>query len=51
MIDWCQVRERFDLRLTEEQKQSIRQKLPPAAEPGMFYADGVFEGGGDLRPA
>jgi NTE family protein len=51
MVDWHQVRERFNLRLTEEQLQRIRQKLPPAPEPGMLYADGVFEGGGVLGTA
>jgi NTE family protein len=51
MIDWRQVRERFGLRLPEEQKQRIRQKLPPAPERDTFYADGVFEGGGVLGAA
>jgi NTE family protein len=51
MIDWRQVRERFNLQLTEEQKRLIRQKLPPTAEPATFYADGVFEGGGVLGTA
>jgi NTE family protein len=51
MIDWNQIRQRHNLFLTEEQRQAIRRKLPPSPGEGVYFADGVFEGGGVLGTA
>ncbi|MFO0889560.1 MAG: patatin-like phospholipase family protein [Isosphaeraceae bacterium] len=40
------TRRRFGLTLSEEEKRAIREKLPH--QDGVFYSDGVFEGGGVL---
>jgi NTE family protein len=42
------VRQQYGLVLSDEQKQAIRAKLPPSPEPGVYFADGVYEGGGVL---
>src|SRR3954467_7442861 len=42
------ARQTFGLTLSDQQKQAIRAKLPPSPEAGVFYSDGVFEGGGVL---
>src|SRR3954469_5674821 len=50
MAGWDPVRARqtFGLTLTDQQKQAIHAKLPNSPEAGVFFADGVFEGGGVL---
>lgn len=42
------ARQAFGLSLSDEQKQAIHAKLPASPEAGVFFADGVFEGGGVL---
>lgn len=51
MVNWDQVRQQYGLSLSDDQKAAIRQKLPPSPEPGVYFADGVFEGGGVLGTA
>jgi NTE family protein len=50
MANWdpARVRQTFGLILSEEQKQAIHAKLPASQEAGVYFADGVFEGGGVL---
>lgn len=50
MAGWdpARTREARGLTLTDPQKDAIRAKLPPSPEPGVYFADGVFEGGGVL---
>src|SRR5689334_14699163 len=50
MAGWDPVRARqaFGLTLTDQQKQAIHAKLPDSPEAGIYFADGVFEGGGVL---
>jgi NTE family protein len=50
MANWdpARVRQAFGLTLSEEQKQVIHAKLPDSPVPGVYFADGVFEGGGVL---
>jgi NTE family protein len=42
------VRQASGLTLSEPQKQAIHAKLPPSSEAGVYFSDGVFEGGGVL---
>ena len=46
----ARVRGEFGLALTGAEREKIRAKFPPTASPGpgVYYADGVFEGGGVL---
>jgi len=46
--DPAEVRQRFGLSLTEQQKTSVIEKLAPDPDNDGFAADGVFEGGGVL---
>lgn|GEM_PF-5567981 len=50
MAGWdpARARQLFGLTLSDQQKQAIHAKLPPSLEEGVFFADGVFEGGGVL---
>lgn len=50
MAGWdpARTRQAYGLTLTDEQKAAIQARLPPSPEPGVFFADGVFEGGGVL---
>jgi NTE family protein len=50
MANWDpgRVRQAFGLTLSEEQKRAIHAKLPASPEAGVYFADGVFEGGGVL---
>jgi NTE family protein len=50
MAGWDPGRARqvFGLTLSDQQKQAIHAKLPPSPESGVYFADGVFEGGGVL---
>ena len=42
------VRRAFGLTLSDPQKAAIHAKLPASPEAGVYFADGVFEGGGVL---
>ncbi|WP_165074916.1 patatin-like phospholipase family protein [Paludisphaera rhizosphaerae] len=44
------VRDEFGLKLSSTERETIRAKFPKSSspEPGVFLADGVFEGGGVL---
>jgi NTE family protein len=46
--DPARARQVFGLTLSEQQKQAIHAKLPPSPEAGVYFSDGVFEGGGVL---
>src|SRR4051794_3746171 len=48
MWDPSRARKAHGLTLTDEQKATIHAKLPTSPETGVFFADGVFEGGGVL---
>jgi hypothetical protein len=47
--DAARVRQKYGLYLNDEEKRAIRAKLPGSDRPEVFYADGVFEGGGVLN--
>ncbi|WP_088893296.1 patatin-like phospholipase family protein [Leptolyngbya ohadii] len=46
MLDTNQILEESGLRLTRNEIDLIRQRMPPPAPNGKIYVDGVFEGGG-----
>ncbi|MGE5660411.1 MAG: patatin-like phospholipase family protein [Actinomycetota bacterium] len=41
-----QILKEAGLRLTDAEKETIRQKMPPPDADGQIYADAIFEGGG-----
>jgi NTE family protein len=45
------ARQAFGLTLSDSQRAAIHAKLPPSPEAGVYFADGVFEGGGVLGVA
>src|SRR3954454_8801150 len=46
--DPARARQAFGLTLSDPQRRAIQEKLPRSPEPGVFFSDGVFEGGGVL---
>ncbi|MEB3211569.1 MAG: patatin-like phospholipase family protein, partial [Leptolyngbyaceae bacterium] len=44
--DPAETRKKFNLCLSEDEKQTLRAKLGEPADDGHIYADAVFEGGG-----
>jgi NTE family protein len=42
------ARQEFGLMLSDQEKAAIHAKLPASPEAGVYFADGVFEGGGVL---